>query len=42
LQSVSVPGASGVIGGLLGSDVLHGFGAVVIAYSVGTLVITGH
>ncbi|HWC39127.1 MAG TPA: aspartyl protease family protein, partial [Acidimicrobiales bacterium] len=42
LQSVSVPGASGVIGGLLGSDVLHGFGAVVLAYSAGTLTVAGH
>ncbi len=42
LQAVSVPGASGVIGGLLGSDVLHGFGAVVIAYSAGTLTVAGH
>jgi len=41
LQSVSVPGASGEISGLLGSDVLHGFGAVVIAYSAGTLVVAG-
>jgi hypothetical protein len=40
LQSVSVPGASGEINGLLGSDVLHGFGAVVIAYSAGTLLVT--
>lgn len=42
LQSVSVPGASGVISGLLGSDVLHRFGTVVIAYSAGTLVVPGH
>jgi Aspartyl protease len=42
LQSVSVPGASGEINGLLGSDVLHGFGAIVIAYTAGTLTVAGH
>jgi hypothetical protein len=40
LQSVPLPGAS-EINGLLGSDVLHGFGAVVIAYSAGTLLVAG-
>ncbi len=35
----AVPPASGEINGLLGSDVLHGFGAVVIAYSAGTLLV---
>jgi hypothetical protein len=39
---VSVPGANGEINGLLGSDVLHGFGTVVIAYSAGTLVVASH
>jgi hypothetical protein len=42
LQTVSVPGANSEINGLLGSDVLHGFGAVVIAYSAGSLVVAGH
>jgi hypothetical protein len=42
LQTVSVPGANGEINGLLGSDVLHGFGAVVIAYSAGTLLVGAH
>jgi hypothetical protein len=42
LQSVSVPGASGQINGLLGSDVLHDFGEVVIAYSAGRLFLTSH
>jgi hypothetical protein len=42
LQTVSVPGANDEINGLLGSDVLHGFGAVVIAYSTGTLLVAGH
>jgi hypothetical protein len=42
LQSVSVPGAGGVISGLLGNDVLHGFGTVVLAYSAGTLVVADH
>jgi hypothetical protein len=42
LQTISVPGANGEINGLLGSDVLHGFGAAVIAYSAGTLVVAAH
>jgi hypothetical protein len=42
LQSVSVPGAEGQINGLLGSDVLQHFGAVVIAYSAGKLLVTSH
>jgi hypothetical protein len=42
LQSVSVPGSSDQINGLLGSDVLHGFGAVVIAYSAGRLFLSSH
>jgi aspartyl protease len=42
LETVSVPGANGGISGLLGSDVLHGFGAVVIAYSAGTLLVAAH
>ena len=42
LQSVNVPGTSGEINGLLGSDVLHGFGTVVIGYAAGTLLIASH
>ena len=41
LQSVPLPGVS-EINGLLGSDVLHGFGAVVIAYSGGSLLVAAH
>jgi hypothetical protein len=42
LRVVPIAGTNGEINGLLGSDVLHGFGAVVIAYSAGILVVAGH